>query len=184
MKKSASLLLVFFILASCLEAQRLTKPNRPWNELNPLRGYVNITELTAGPGLSVTDVPYSKFVAGITTVNGYQINKYLIAGIGVGLNFYNEGYLVPFYISGRFTYPVPNSKISPYFNGDLGLLLNFKNSEGGTWTFINPVVGARYTIKPTMALDFGVGILTQMNPDEPRDSFLNFKLGLVFLPKR
>lgn len=183
MKKLVSIL-VFVVVALSLNGQRLAKPNRPSLDLNPLRGYVNITELTGAPGLSRTDVPYSKYFMGLTTVNGYQINKYLIAGIGVGMQFYNDGYLVPFYISGRFTYPITNSKISPYANGDVGILLNFKNSNGGTWTFFNPVVGARYTIKSTMALDFGIGLFTQMNPDVNRDSFLNFKAGLVFIPKR
>jgi hypothetical protein len=183
MKKLFSLLVLLAVAAS-LSGQRLAKPNRPSNDLNPLRGYVNITELTGGPGLSVTDVPYSKYYFGLTTVNGYQINKYVIAGIGVGIQSYNEGYLVPFYVSGRFTYPLENSKISPYVNGDVGILLNFKDSDGGTWTFFNPLIGARYTFKSTMALDFGVGVLSQMQPDAGRDSFLNFKLGLVFIPKR
>ncbi len=183
MKKLASIL-VLVALAASLNGQRAKKSMPPTSGLNPLRGYVNITEIGGGPGLAVTDAPYAKYYFGLTTVNGYQINKYIIAGIGVGVQFYNEGTLAPFYVSGRFTYPIENSRISPYANGDIGILLNFKSSDGHNFSFFNPVVGARYTLKSTMALDLGIGLFSQMNSEIGRDSFLNFKFGLVFIPKR
>lgn len=171
-------------LTAGLSGQGAKKSLPPVSGLNPLRGYVNITELSGGPGLSVTDVPYSGHYFGLTTVNGYQINKYLLAGAGLGIHLYNEGWLLPVYASGRFTYPVPGSKISPYVNGDAGILISFGNSGDENRIFFNPVAGARYTIGPTLAADLGVGILSQKLAKSSRDSFLNFKAGIVFIPKR
>ena len=82
MKKLISII-VLVALAASLSGQG-KKAKIPPTPLNPLKGFANITEVTGGPGLSVTDMPYSKFIAGLTTVNGYQINKYFIAGAGTG----------------------------------------------------------------------------------------------------
>lgn len=182
MKKLISLL-VLAALAASLSGQR-TKAKLPPTPLNPLKGFANITEVTGGPGLSITDVPYSQFIAGLTTVNGYQINKYFIAGAGTGFFVFNDGFLVPLYLSGRYTYPIDKSNISPYINADLGALFNFGNSGGGTRIFVNPVLGARYTLSSITALDFGVGLFTMKEPEGNRDSFINFKVGFLFLPRR
>jgi len=98
--------------------------------------------------------------------------------------FYNDGYLVPLYLSGRFSYPAVNSRFSWYINADAGGLFNFEDFNSGTRLFVNPLAGARYTISSTLAVDFGVGLFTQMGPYTHRDSFINFKLGVVFLPQR
>ncbi len=181
--KKLIFLLVFAVLAAGLNGQKF-KSKLPPQPLNPLKGFANITEINAGPGLAATNQPYSKYMAGLTTVNGYQINKYVIVGAGTGFFFYNDGFLVPLYLSGRYTYPIEKSKISPYLNGDLGALFNFGSSGGKTRVFVNPVVGARYTISPIMALDFGIGLFTMKEPEAERDSFVNLKIGFVFLPKR
>jgi hypothetical protein len=183
MKKLTFLLILIVALAASLNGQR-QKSKLPPTPLNPLKGFANITEVTAGPGLAATNEPYSKLIVGLTTVNGYQINKYFIAGAGTGFFVFNEGFLVPLYLSGRYTYPIDKSNISPYINADLGALFNFGNSGGGTRIFVNPVLGARYTLSSTTALDFGVGLYTMKLPEGNRDSYINFKVGFLFLPRR
>ncbi len=182
--KSLISLIVLAALTAGLSGQGAKRHFPSSSDLNPLRGYVNIPELGGGPGLAVTSVPYSKYYFGLTTVNGYQINQYLIAGAGLGFHLYNEGWLLPLYASGRFTYPIHGSKISPYANGDAGILISFGNSGDDNRLFVNPVLGARYTISPVMAADLGIGIFTQKLPGAKRDSFLNFRAGIVFIPKR
>ena len=45
--------------------------------------------------------------------------------------------------------------------------------------FINPGVGARYTLSRGIALNLGAGILSQVD-GTVRESFLNLKLDLVY----
>jgi len=184
MKKVVFIFSAVFVTAICLKGQQTKISIPPSQDPNTQKGFVNITEIITGIGLSITDAPYSKFIAGLTAVNGIQINKYLIAGAGTGLHFYNEGFLLPLYFSCRFTYPLSSTKISPYINGDIGILLNFKDTTGKIWTLLNPLIGASYKIKSNMSANLGAGILTHMKPDKATDSFMIFKLGLIFLPKR
>ena len=185
MKKLPTLLLIIFSFTTFAGAQpQELGPQIPPSVLNPYKGYANITELTYGIGLLETDSPYAKYLAGLTTVNGYQINRFFITGAGIGLMFYNDGFLVPLYLGGRFSYPAINTKISWYVNADAGTLLNFEDFNNGTRLFINPLIGVRYTMKSTIAANFGIGIFTQMGPGVNRDSFLNFKLGVIVLPQR
>lgn len=183
MKNLISFLTLVFLTIS-LNGQGLTRPVPKSSVLNPFSGYVNITEFGSGLGLSVTSVPYSKYYFGLTTVNGYQANENLLVGIGLGFHFYNKGYLLPLYASGRLTYPISGSRLSPYANLDGGLLINFGNSGNENRVFLNPVVGTRYTINPALAFDMGVGILAQKLHEKKRDTFLNLKMGIVFIPRK
>jgi hypothetical protein len=184
MKKLLTLLIILLACAQLTDAQpRGRGPRVAPSILNPYKGYVNITELTYGIGLSDINVSYAKYHTGLTTVNGYQINRFWITGAGIGLLFYNDGYLVPLYLSGRFSYPAVNSRFSWYINTDAGALFYLKDFQG-TRLFVNPLVGARYTITSTLAANIGIGLFTQMGPNTHRDSFLNFKLGVIFIPQR
>ena len=184
MKKLTILLIAITFLSLSASSQRLISPKLPPFVLNPLPGYVNITEMNYGFGLGDTDVEYSQFIAGITTVNGYQVNRYFLVGAGTGVFFYNEAYSVPLYLSSRVSYPVINRMLVPYLNADGGVLLSFEDFNGGTRLFVNPLLGARYTMSQTMAINLGIGLFTQMGPGTHRDSFINFKLGVMWLPKK
>lgn len=182
MRKLFAIILTVLAIAQTINAQRLPSPKLPPQILNPRPGYVNITELDYGIGLSDTNVPYSKYHFGLTSFNGYQINRFFIVGGGTGILFYNDGFLVPLYLSGRITYPVVNRKTAPYLNTDAGALFNLENFNGGTRLFVNPAIGIRYTLSQTVALNLSMGLFTQMGPFTNRDSFLNFKLGVIVIP--
>src|SRR4030042_6308925 len=165
MKKLFTFLVIILACAQFTDGQPRGRGSRVAPSiLNPYKGFVNITELTYGIGLSEIDVSYAKYFTGLTTVNGYQINRFWITGAGIGLLFYSDGYLVPIYLSGRFSYPAVNSRISWYVNADAGALLNLEDFNEGTRLFVYPLAGARYTIKSTLAINLGIGIFTQMGP--------------------
>jgi len=67
---------------------------------------------------------------------------------------------------------------TPYLLGDGGMLFN---TNGILKLLINPGAGIRYTISRNVALNLGAGVWIQT--DETRDSFVNFKLGVVYKPK-
>lgn len=182
MKRLFVIIVTVLAVVDTANPQRLPSPKLPPSIFNPRSGYVNITELTYGLGLSETNVPYSAYHVGLTTVNGYQINRFFIVGAGTGVLFYNDGWLVPLYLDGRLTYPVVNRRTAPYLSADAGALLNFEDFDGGTRLFLNPMVGARFTISQTVALNLGAGFFTQMGPYKNRDSFLNFKFGIIVIP--
>lgn len=186
MKKIFALFLLVFAAAQLASGQRMPSPSLPPTVLNPFPGYYTLNELTFGFGLGQTGNvtnPYDKSFVGFTTVHGYQINRLFMAGGGTGALFYGSKVLVPLFLSGRFTYPVVNQKISPYINTDAGTLLNFDDFNNGTKLYLNPVLGARIIISTTAAVDLGIGYFVQMSPGKPRDSFLNIKAGLLFIPK-
>lgn len=184
MKKLIILLVAFVTFSNVLFSQALPSPKLPPFVLNPLPGYYTVNEVTYGFGLGDTNVDYAKYVAGFTTVHGYQINRYFLAGAGTGAFFYNGGFNMPLFLSGRFSYPVIDRQIVPYVNAEGGFLFNFDDFNGGTRIFVNPVLGARYTLSQTFAINLGVGPFIQMGPGTNRDTFINFKLGVLWLPKQ
>lgn len=178
MKRNLILLIILLVSVPVVDAQI------PCAVFNSNKGYVNLTELTGGLGLSITAAPYSKYLVGITTVNGYQVNRHIIIGGGTGALFYNEGLLVPLYVSGRFSTPSGHFRLWWYLNGDAGVLLNFKDFDYGTKFFLNPVAGVKYAITQTVALNLGAGFFSQVGPLSSRDSFINIKLGIIVIPER
>ena len=84
--------------------------------------------------------------------------------------------LVPLFLDFRFSFYI--SRLTPYIFGDGGLLLNVSDLNN-TKLFINPGVGARYTLSRGIAINLGAGILSQVD-GTVRESFLNLKLGLVY----
>lgn len=182
MRKLFAIILTVFAVVQYINAQRLPSPKLPPQILNPQPGYVNITELNYGIGLARTDVPYSAYHFGLTTINGYQINRFFIVGAGTGVLFYNDGFLIPLYLNGRLSYPVVNRKTAPYAAADGGALMSFKDFNAESRLFVNPMIGVRYTLSQTLALDLSTGLFVQMGPGPARDSFLNFKLGVIVIP--
>lgn len=176
MKRAISLIAILFFVALRVTAQYRVLPNMPFLTLNSTPGFITINEVTGGFGLGGTTAPYSKYFFGFTSVNGYQVNKNFIFGAGTGLCFYESGLLVPLFLDFRFAFNI--SRLTPYIFGDGGLLLNVSNFNS-TKLFINPGVGARYTLGRKVALNLGAGILSQVD-GTVRESFINLKLGMVY----
>lgn len=175
--KRASVLLIFIVLASLtVSSQDKVSPNRPSTSLNPDAGFITINELTAGAGLGITDVPYSKNYFGFITTNGYQINKSFVAAAGTGFFAYKEGVLVPLFLDFRYRFNL--EPYTPFLWADGGFLLNFKDFKNGTKQFISPGVGIRLTFSKEIAAELGTGLLFQSGGT--RDSFINFKGGVTY----
>ena len=138
-------------------------------------GYVNITEITGGPGLFSTQYPYSRYYFGITTVNGYQFTRNIKAGIGLGIHRHNEGTLFPAYIDARYSFSA--QRWVPFFAAAGGVNFNFSNLVSGSWLFINPSVGIRYVAATRTAVTLSAGLMS-MAGDGERHSFASFKVGI------
>ncbi len=177
MKRLIFLIIIFVGLATAAQGQYRVIPNMPYTVLNSNPGFVTINEVTGGFGLNTNSTPYSKHFFGFTTVNGYQVNKDFFAGAGTGLSFYDGGLLVPLFLDFRFALRV--RRLTPYIFADGGLLLQVSNFNQ-TKLFINPGVGARYTLGRSFAANVGVGILSQVDGIN-RASFGVVKLGGTYV---
>jgi hypothetical protein len=139
-------------------------------------GYFNNTELTGAYGLAKVDVKYSHYYFGFTTVNGYALNRHILAGIGVGLLDYKGLLASPLYL--HFRYNFGKSGFNPYLYTDCGMVFKYEDF----WhpmVFYNPGIGFSKSISDRLALNLGVGYLMQRN--DVKSSFINLKLGFVFM---
>ena len=178
MKRLLFLLLCIVVLSgsSGLLCQKIDLSKMPVTTLNTYPGFVTINELHFGIGLGITSVPYSKSFFGFTTVNGYQIHKNFVAGIGTGLSFYNGGLLVPLFLDFRYRFNI--APLTPYVFADGGFLLKFSDFKG-TKLFVNPGIGVRYSFSPKFAVNLGSGLLIQKG-GVAGDSFIDFKAGITY----
>ena len=138
-------------------------------------GYVNITEITGGPGIGTTTFPFSKYYVGITTVNGYQFTRNIKAGIGVGVHRHNDGTLFPIFLDARYSFN--SQEFVPFIAAAGGVALNFNDLAERSWIFINPSAGIRWVVARRTGISFSAGLMT-MAGEGTRHSFINFKLGL------
>jgi hypothetical protein len=141
-------------------------------------GYINITELNGALGLANVSVPYSHYVLGLTTVNGFNINRRFLAGVGVGISAYNEGYAVPLFLD--FRYNLSKGGFIPYVFADGGIVLKFDDLEEPI-LFVNPGFGLYKKINDKFGVNLGAGLMIQR--ELAKSSFINFKLGLMFWGK-
>ena len=143
-------------------------------------GIINITEIGVGIGLGDTDPDFSRRVFSINTVFNYEINKSFIAGLGTGLNFYNGGAMIPFYLSGR--HYIVDHRTTPFLSLDAGVMISLdKFSSSGF--FMSPMAGVRREVNEKVILHFSLGGLVQYAPEGVRNSFVNLKAGMTFRVK-
>lgn len=130
MKKS--LLILCFVLCSGIvsaDAQiirgsssiRTVERNRKSRTLDSKRYPCYQGEINVGYGMGGDSL--SRFT--FETVNGVRINRYLFAGVGVGVSYFTEEYVVMMPVSAalRGYYPV-TKRFAPYVSLDLGYTVN------------------------------------------------------------
>jgi|WetSurMetagenome_2_1015567.scaffolds.fasta_scaffold01570_6 hypothetical protein len=139
-------------------------------------GWFNNTELNGAVGLFDTNAPYAHYFYGITTINGYVINKHFLTGIGVGLNRYDAGWMVPVYLD--FRYSLTKGKFTPYIYTDGGFQFDVQHFKLPNSIFMNPGIGVYKIITNRLALNASVGLVTQQY--DFRSSFINMKVGIFF----
>jgi hypothetical protein len=143
--------------------------------------FVTIDEFSSSIGLSQTRTQYAHSMIGFTTIQGIQLNRLAILAMGTGLSFYNGGSLVPLFADMRFNCYNYN-KYTVYIYGDGGFLFKISNKIEYSKLFINSGVGLKYELSRNLAGNFSLGLFEQQGPR--RDSFINLKLGILFLPQR
>jgi len=147
-----------------------------FNKYERVSGFINITEIGGGLGMGSTVSDYSKYFAGITTMNGYVIDHHFLTGIGIGAYAFDAGILLPVYLDLRYTFN--NRRLTPFAYGDGGLLVDISRPEA-FGLFLNPGVGVIRKITKTVKISLSVGVHMQVRAE--RASFVNMKLGLYFL---
>jgi len=150
--------------------------NKKPNKYKDVSGFINITEVGAAKGLGRAAQDYTAEFALISNVFGHVIDLHYIIGLGVGMNSYNGGPMVPVYIDLRYRFR--DMDFTPFFYTDGGALLDVSNtSQYGL--FLNPGIGFINKINYNTAFTMSVGIYEQTVPNN--SAFINFKLGIIFL---
>ena len=119
--------------------------------------FFNVTELGIILGRNDQDQVSGNFT--IHTINGYMVKEYLGAGVGIGLDFYDQATVLPFYLSVRASIP-PRKNIRPYYfvNGGYSHAWenaneNFDNIDKvrGGW-MLHPGLGLEFKLEKTSLL--------------------------------
>jgi len=168
------MLINFVFLIPFLTAQRLVNPNRPSNLPGGSR-LVAMAELQAGKGSAEESVPYSDRFLGINAMVGYQAGRSFMFGLGSGISFYDGGQLIPLFIDMRYTFNA--QVIEPYLFADGGMMLDFTNPDESR-IFINPGIGARYSVTMKTDVYAGAGMFLQSG-NINQDLFINLKAGIA-----
>ena len=140
---------------------------------------MNITEFNAAYGLSETDALYAKHFIGLTSVFAYGITGGLSAGIGTGILFYNGGNRLPLFTDIRYKYTFNKLSVQVFTDG--GALVPLSASDDNMKLFINPGAGLMYSLTGNMYATSCLGLYLQEGVTHPRDSFINLKVGIIYL---
>jgi hypothetical protein len=118
-------------------------------------GFTNITELNFGIGLGNYN---NDFSYGIQTINGYLVNPYFSAGLGIGVDKYRSVTFIPLFADFRANFI--NGDVSPFLSTGIGYSLSTDNySKGGF--LLNPALGVKFFVSPSTALNFSLGYRLQ-----------------------
>ncbi|QQR85714.1 MAG: hypothetical protein IPJ76_14030 [Flavobacteriales bacterium] len=124
------------------------------------RGYSATAELVTAIGYN--DFP-DKSSFGMQVINGYQVNPYFNAGVGVGLNQHFSGAaFMPVFLDLRGTFL--RQRVSPFVGlaGGWAVALNVNDAEpdeGGL--YLNPAFGVRFFVSRKTSLNLSVGLRYQ-----------------------
>lgn len=117
---------------------------------------------------------------GIMTSHGYQIAPQFFAGVGVGFNYYYNGYdeLCSLPVFAHFRSDILPQEITPYV--DLRVGYSFIDVEG---VYVNPSVGCRFELSDNIGLNIGVGYTMQQAEffgGKQNCGGLDFRFGIDF----
>jgi hypothetical protein len=176
--RSLLVFLVTIMLASATTAQTHYIPSTPRLSNDWRAGFFNSTDLNYGFGLRDVSVPYSKYFYGLTTVTGYQFNRSVKAGLGLGAYRFNGGMFWPLYM--HFRYSIWAQHWVPYIYADGGYMFNFTDVIDESRFFANPGIGIHYIAHERLAINLSAGLFHHSGGSGGRSSFINFKLGIEF----
>lgn len=152
------------------EIEKMTKESQPNNKKTngfsttelKKRGFINITEINISSGIGQVKVGKNKVdntnnSFGFRTVNGFQINRYISVGVGVGIDKYKSVTYLPISFDARIS--ILKGKFSPVFIANIGYALGLNNVKSGLC--INPQIGIRKYISKNIAYLFNFGYKLQ-----------------------
>lgn len=172
------LIAIIFLLSALMETSfaQVRNRNKAALRYEDVSGFCDILEVGAGKGLGHTAQDFTAHFVGISNVFGYVIDHHFIMGLGIGVNAYNGGMRLPAYIDIRYRFRPGN--VTPYLYTDAGGILNVKDIMN-YGLLVNPGIGIISKIDQNLAFTFSIGLFAQSYPDNA--SFINFKLGVLFL---
>lgn len=171
------------ILLGPLTLSRLSAQSDSQTLRSPFASLIGIAEFDFGLPAG-TRIGYPLSLGG-NLIGGYQMNKLLTLGIGVGLHGYgpSEMILLPVFADARLHFP--QKKWTPFIALDMGYAFSLDTLERGGF-LLNPSVGGRFPLTDNTALGFGLGLRLQKNQAKIDDIFqdylsnyLSIKLSVV-----
>ena len=117
---------------------------------------------------------------GILTSHGYQIAPQFFAGVGVGFNYFYEGYgdVFGLPIFAHLRSDILENEITPFI--DLRVGYSLIDVEGA---FINPSVGCRFELTDNIGLNVGIGYTMQQldyGTEKKNCGGIDFRVGIDF----
>lgn len=188
-----------YLIFNYSEIQKITKENVITDPTDyKKKGFLNIDELTYGFGINTINTYHGSVAIsglfptiGIRSINGYQFNEHISAGLGVGFEAFldgdNKGALLPLTLD--FRYYMKKGKFTPVLNLNGGYSIGVENSSG---LAANPSVGIKYFFNNKMAGLFNLGYKVQQQTVPQMDQwggmvnrivnyqFLSVSAGLSF----
>lgn len=146
-------------------------------QMDKFSGYYNQTEVNLATGLGEVGPDFSKGFGGLTTVNGYRFSESLQAGVGIGYLQYDAGGVLPLYLDSRYYLLKRRNKL--FAGGAAGYLASLSGDDFKNAPYVNPMAGIEVPLKNRSSLTFSAGVLTQWQKDYRRDTFVNFKVGIL-----
>jgi hypothetical protein len=169
---------IIILLSSLVETSfaQVRNRNKAALRYEDVSGFCNILEVGGGKGIGHISQDFTAHFIGISNVFGYVIDHHFIIGLGIGANAYNGGMRLPAYIDIRYRFRP--GKVTPFLYTDAGGILNVKEIMN-YGLMVNPGIGIISKIDQNLAFIFSIGLFSQSYPDNA--SFINFKLGVLFL---
>ena len=117
---------------------------------------------------------------GIMTSHGYQIAPQFFAGVGVGFNYFYEGYgdVFGLPIFAHLRSDILENEITPFI--DLRVGYSLIDVEGA---YINPSVGCRFELTDNIGLNVGIGYTMQQldyGTEKKNCGGIDFRVGIDF----
>jgi len=177
MKRAIVIILLVFLSCTFTRGQKYVNPSYRFYA-NP--GFVNISEISYGEGLIVSDLDVTNpnRYLGITNVFGYQANRNFFGGVGLGYFHYDKGDLIPFYL--EYKYSVYLKLLTPYFFADGGMIISPVNFKDETKIFINPGIGISRYFSPKIEGTLSAGFSIQSRSTITSIGLINIKLGIIY----
>ena len=179
--KRAIVILIILASAIRMHAQPQISTSDRILQSDRKNGFFNSTDINGGIGLGGTEVSYSKYFVGLTSVTGYQFARNLKAGIGLGVSSFNGGMLFPAYAHVRYSFKA--NSIVPFLYADGGYLLNFSDFSNESRPFADAGAGVRFVVRERLSVNLSGGLFGHFGGVEVKSTFVNLKAGIEFKGK-